>query len=76
MEKEFEEKSMKVDLRRKNALCCSKWSVSIKTIAAGSRCIWPPSLIRDATSFETLVCFSLRMGTGMEVVVGMYLGQI
>ena len=32
-----EEESMKVGLRREDALCCSKWSVDINKIAAGLR---------------------------------------
>ena len=35
--KQVEEESMKVGLRRKDALCCSMWSVDINKIAAGLR---------------------------------------
>ena len=35
--KQVEEESMKVGLRRKDALCRSKWSVGINRIAAGLR---------------------------------------
>ena len=35
--RQAEEESVKVGLRRKDALCCSKWSVGIKMIAAGVR---------------------------------------
>ena len=45
--KQVEEESMKVGLRRKFALCRSKWSVGINKIAAGLQRIWPPSLIGD-----------------------------
>ena len=33
--KQFEEESMKIGLRRKDPLCCSKWSVGVNKIAAG-----------------------------------------
>ena len=36
-------------LRREDALCRSKWSVGVNQIADGLRCIWPPSLVGDAT---------------------------
>ena len=35
--KQVEEESMKVGLRRKDALCRSKWSVGVNKIAAGLR---------------------------------------
>ena len=35
--KQVEEQRVKVGLRRKDALCCSKWSVSVEMIAAGLR---------------------------------------
>ena len=35
--KQVEDESMKVGLRRKDALCRSKWSVSVNKIAAGLR---------------------------------------
>ena len=35
--KQVEEESMKVGLRRKDELCCPKWSVSVNKIAAGLR---------------------------------------
>ena len=50
--KQVEEESMKVGLRRKEALCHSKWSVFVNKIAAGLRWIWPPSLIGDTTRFK------------------------
>ena len=36
-QKQVEEESMKVCLRRKDALCRSKWSVSVNKVAAGLR---------------------------------------
>ena len=35
--KQVEEEGMKVDLRRKDAQCCSKWSVDVNKTAAGLR---------------------------------------
>ena len=35
--KQVEEESVKVDLRREDALCRSKWSVGINQIAVGLR---------------------------------------
>ena len=35
--RKVEEESVKVGLRREDALCCSKWSVGAKQIAAGLR---------------------------------------
>ena len=35
--KQVEEESVKVGLRREDALCCSKWSVGVNKIAAGLR---------------------------------------
>ena len=35
MKKQVEEESMKVGLRREDALCRSKWSVGVNKIAAG-----------------------------------------
>ena len=35
--KQVEEESMKVGIRRKDAICRSKWSVRVNMIAAGSR---------------------------------------
>ena len=49
--RQVEEESIKAGLRREDALCCSRWSVSVNKIAAGLRCIWPPSLIGDTTRF-------------------------
>ena len=37
MKKQVEEESMKVGLRREDALCRSKWSVDVNQIAAGLR---------------------------------------
>ena len=44
-----EEESVKVGLRREDALFKSKWCVGLNHIAAGLRCIWPPSLVGDTT---------------------------
>ena len=49
--KQVEEESVKVGLRRKDALCRSKWSVDVNQIAVGLRCIWPPSHVGDTTRF-------------------------
>ena len=38
---------MKVGLSRENALCLSKWCVDVNQIAAGLRCIWLPSLLKQ-----------------------------
>ena len=38
---------MKIGLRMEDALCRSKWNVSIKKIAAGLKGIWPPSHVDD-----------------------------
>ena len=45
------EKSMKVGLRRKDALFRLKWSVCVNQIAAGLRLIWSPSLVGATTRF-------------------------
>ena len=37
MEKQVEEESVKVGLRREDALYCSKWSVGVNVFAAGLR---------------------------------------
>ena len=50
-EKQVEEESMTVGLRRADVLCHSKWSVGINKIAAGLRRIWPHSLIGDTARF-------------------------
>ena len=34
---QVEEESIKVCLRRKDSLCCSKWSVRVNKVAAGWR---------------------------------------
>ena len=57
-EKQVEEESVKVVLRKEDAHCRSKWSADINKIAAGSRCIWPPSLVGDTTGSQTLVYLS------------------
>ena len=49
--KKVEEESMKVGMRRKDALCRSMCSVGVKKIATGLRRIWPPSIIGDTTRF-------------------------
>ena len=49
--KQADEESVKVSLRREVALCRSKWSVDVKQIDAGLRCIWPPSFVGDTTRF-------------------------
>ena len=48
---QVEEESIKVGLRRKDALCRSKWSVGVSKIAAELRRIRPPSPIGDTTRF-------------------------
>ena len=47
--KQVEEEGVMVCLRRKDALCRSKWSVGVNKTAAGWRRIWTPSLIEDTT---------------------------
>ena len=49
--KHVEEDSVKVDLRREDALYQSKWSVGMNQIAAGLRLIWPPSLVGVTSRF-------------------------
>ena len=49
MKEQVEEESGKVGLRREDARCRSKWSVGVNHIAAGLRCMWPPSLDGDTT---------------------------
>ena len=49
--RQVEEESMKVGLRRKDALCRSKWNVGESQIAVGLRRIRPPSLFGDTTGF-------------------------
>ena len=49
--RQIEEESVKVGLRREDALCCSKWTVGVNKFAAGLRWIWPSSLIGDSTRF-------------------------
>ena len=44
MERQVEEESVKVGLRREDALCRSKWSFGLSQI-------WPPSLVGDTTRF-------------------------
>ena len=44
---QVEEESMRVGLRRKDALCC----VSVNKIAAELRGIWTPSRVGDTTRF-------------------------
>ena len=53
--KQVEEESVKVDLRREDVPCWSKWSVGVDQIAVGLRWIWPPSLVGDATRLWTSV---------------------
>ena len=48
----------KFGLRMEDALCRTRWSVIISQIAAGLRCIWPPSLSWDTATFQTLVSLS------------------
>ena len=43
--KQVEEESVKVGMRREDALCRSRWSVGVNQIAACLRCIWSPSLV-------------------------------
>ena len=59
--KQIEKESINVGLRRKDALCCSKWSVSVNKIAAGLRCIWPRSLVGNSTRFYILVALYLSV---------------
>ena len=49
--KQVEEESVKVGLRRKDALSQSKWSVGINLIAAGMRLVLPPSLVGGTSRF-------------------------
>ena len=49
--KQVEEESVKVGLRRKDALCRSNSSIGVNKIAAGLRRIWPATLIGDSTRF-------------------------
>ena len=57
--KQVEEDSVKVGLRRKDALCRSKWSVDINRIAAGLWRIWPPSFFWMLSDFDIGVSLSL-----------------
>ena len=57
--KQIEEESMKVGLRRKDALCRSMWSVGVNLIAAGLRWIWPPLLVGDTTGYKKMSLYSL-----------------
>ena len=44
------EESVKVGVRREDALCLSKWSGGVNQIAAGLRGFcWPPTLVGDTT---------------------------
>ena len=61
MIKQVEEESAKIGLRKEDALCRSRWIVSVNKIAAGLRPIWPPSLIADTTGFQILVSLSLHI---------------
>ena len=49
--KQAEEESVKVCVRREDALCRSKWSVGVNQIAAGLRRFWPPSFVGDTARF-------------------------
>ena len=49
--KQVAEESVKVGLRREDALCRLKCSVGINQIATGLRRIWPPSFVGDTTRF-------------------------
>ena len=49
--KQVEEESVKIFLRRDDALCRSEWSVGINYIAAGLRWILPPSPVGDTNRF-------------------------
>ena len=60
-EKQVDEESLKIGLRRKDALCRSRWSVGVDQIAAGLRSIWPPLLVLDPTTFYASVCLSLQI---------------
>ena len=56
--KQVEEESVKVGLRREDALCRSKWSAGMIQIAVGLSGIRPPSLVGKTTRLLTLVCLS------------------
>ena len=47
--KQVEEESVKVGLRREDALCRLKWSVVVNQISSGLRRMWPPSFVGDTT---------------------------
>ena len=49
--KQVEEESVRVSLRREDALCQSRWSVGVNQIAAGWRSFWPPSIVGNTTRF-------------------------
>ena len=46
-----DEESVKVGLRREDALCRSRWSDGVDKIAAGLTSIWPPSLVGEIARF-------------------------
>ena len=48
--KQVDKESVKVGLRREDALFRSKWSVGINQIGARLRRIWPPSLVGKTTT--------------------------
>ena len=52
---------MKAGIRRKDALCRSKWSASVNNIAAGLRRIWPPTLIGGILPDLKHWCLSLSL---------------
>ena len=51
LKRQVEEESVRIGLRRKEALRRSMWSVSVKQIAAGLRRFWSSSLVGDTTRF-------------------------
>ena len=67
--KQVEEESVKVGLRREDALCQSKWSVGVNQIASCLRCIWPPSFVGDTTRFSTLVSLSMTRAKSQSLTV-------
>ena len=50
---------MKVGLRSEVTLCLSKINVGVNQIAVWFRCIWPPSLVGDATKCKFFVSIVL-----------------
>ena len=78
-EKLVEKESVKVGLRREDALCRSKWCVRVNQIAAWLRWIWPLTLVGDTTRFYALVSLSCLLfilfvsATNMYLVMASYM---